>query len=105
MKEECCLITTACDNEENAEEIRNSLLEKRLASCVQFIKINSSYYWDGGIQNSNEILLQIKSKKKLYKEIEKEILELHNYEVPEIAMYDLIDGYSEFLKWINKETK
>ena len=47
----------------------------------------------------------MKTKKSLFKEIEKRIKELHNYEVPEIAMIDIKDGSKEFLDWIEKETK
>lgn len=100
-----CIITTTCDDEKNAKEIANILLERRLVSCVQFIDINSSYHWKGKIESATEILLQLKSKKHLYKEIEKEILTLHNYETPQIIMYDIVNGYSEYIKWIDDETK
>jgi uncharacterized protein involved in tolerance to divalent cations len=47
----------------------------------------------------------MKSKKDLYKKIEKVILDNHSYETPQIVDYDIVDGYSEYLKWIDNETK
>ena len=47
----------------------------------------------------------MKSKKSLYKEVEKEILKIHSYEIPQIIMYDIQDGYKEYLDWIEAETK
>jgi periplasmic divalent cation tolerance protein len=104
MENKYCLITTTFDDRKIAEKIINSLLDKKLVSCVQLSNINSSYIWKGKIENNDEILLQMKTKKKLYKKIEEEILSIHNYEVPQILMYDITDGYSQYLKWIEKET-
>ena len=47
----------------------------------------------------------MKTKKDLYKEVEKEILNHHSYEVPEIISYDITNGYSKYLNWIEDETK
>lgn len=47
----------------------------------------------------------MKTKKILYSDVEKAILENHSYEVPQIVAYDISMGYSEYLKWIDKETK
>ena len=47
----------------------------------------------------------MKTKKVLYSDVEKVILENHSYEVPQIVAYDIDMGYSEYLKWINEETK
>ena len=47
----------------------------------------------------------MKTKESLYNEIEKEILENHPYEVPEIVMTEIQDGYYEYLNWIKEETK
>lgn len=99
------MITTTFDNKDEANKIIDLLLEKRLVSCCQLSNITSSYHWKGQIERKNELLLQMKSKKELYKEIEKNILDNHSYETPQIVMYDIIDGYDGYLKWIEEETK
>ena len=47
----------------------------------------------------------MKSKKELYNQIEKIILENHSYEIPQLVAYDIIDGYKRYLNWIGEETK
>ena len=100
-----CLITTTFENKEEANKISEILLKKRLVSCSQISSITSSYHWKGKIEHEEEFLLQMKSKTSLYKEIESEILKYHSYEAPQIIMYEIKDGYSEYLKWIDDETK
>ena len=106
MEEESsyCIITTAFDDKENAENTIKALIEERLV-CAHTINIQSMYWWDGKIENHPEYFVQMKTKKSLFKEVEKRIKELHNYDVPEIAMIDIKDGSKEFLDWIDKETK
>ena len=63
------MITTTFDNKEEANKIIELLLEKRLVSCCQLSNITSSYHWKGKIEHADELLLQMKSKKELFKEI------------------------------------
>ena len=99
------VITTTFDNKIEAEKIIELLLNERLVSCCQLIDITSSYHWKGRIEKADEYLLQMKSKKELYKEVEKTILNNHSYETPQIVAYDIIYGYDEYLKWIGDETR
>lgn len=105
MNKEYIMITTTFDNKEEANRIIERLLEKRLVSCCQLSNITSSYHWKGNIEHTEEFLLQMKSKKSLYKEIEEEILKLHSYETPQLITYDIVDGYKSYLDWIESETK
>lgn len=99
------MITTTFDNKEEANKIIELLLEKRLVSCCQLSNITSSYHWKGTIEHTEEYLLQMKSKKELYKEIETVIVDNHSYETPQIIAYDIVDGYKGYLEWIEEETK
>ena len=98
------MITTACLSKENANLISETLLEKHLISCAQISTIESAYHWQGKIEHHTEYLIQMKTVKYNYDEIEKEIKNIHTYEVPEIAAYDIILGEETFLKWISEET-
>ena len=99
------MITTTFDNREEANKIAELLLEKRLVSCCQLSNITSSYHWKGKIEHADEFLLQMKSKKVLFKEVEKAILENHSYETPQLIAYDIVEGYQGYLDWIEEETK
>ena len=65
------IITTTFDNKDEANKIIDLLLNERLVSCCQLSNITSSYQWKGKIEKAEEYLLQMKSKKELYKEVEK----------------------------------
>lgn len=105
MDNKYIIITTTFENKEEANKIIEILLEERLVSCCQLSNIESSYQWKGKIEHTNELLLQMKSKKELFKEIEKVILENHSYETPQLVAYDIVDGFKEYLDWIGEETK
>lgn len=100
-----CIVTTAIDNEVIADKIIDELLRKRLVSSVQKREIMSSYWWNGKIEKSKEFLLQMKTKKILYKEVEAEIRKIHTYEIPEIFSVDMENGIKCYLDWIEEETK
>ena len=99
-----CIVSTTTDTKENADAISSNLLHKRLIACAQRTTTQSSYRWQGKIIESDEILLQMKTKKSLFNYIKKEIETLHTYDVPEIIMIPLLDANEFYLQWIEKET-
>ncbi len=99
-----CIVSTTTDTTENADTISQTLLEKKLIACAQRTTTQSAYRWKEKIIESDEILLQMKTKKSLFEHIKKEIEALHTYEVPEIIMIPLLDANDFYLQWIDKET-
>lgn len=102
MEEKYCIVITTCDNENIKDKIINNLLEKKLAACIQVSKVDSHYFWKGKIENTNEFLLNIKTKQDFYCDVEKCILENHSYETPEIILIPIEKGYNDYLKWIEE---
>lgn len=97
-------VLTTVDSKERAEEITKRLLEERLAACIQIIgPIVSFYWWRQKIETSQEWICLIKTESAKYKDIEKMIKELHNYETPEIIAIPITTGYSRYLEWISSE--
>jgi periplasmic divalent cation tolerance protein len=101
---EYCIISTTTDSKENADAITQILLEKKLIACAQSTTIQSAYHWQGQIIKSEEILLQMKTKKALFKKIQTEIEHLHTYDVPEIIMVPLVGANTLYLQWIEEVT-
>jgi len=99
-----CIVNTTTDTKENADTISKTLLERQLVACAQCTTTQSSYRWQGKIIESDEILLQMKTKKSLFEHIKKEIESIHTYDVPEIIMIPLLDANEFYLQWIEKET-
>ena len=63
-------LKTAIDNLEIAKEITKALLEKKLVCSVQQKEITSTWWWNNELESSKEYLLEMKTKKTLYKEVE-----------------------------------
>ena len=95
-------ISTTTDTKEEAERISRQLLEAKLAACVQiFGPVSSSYWWKNKIEQSDEWLCLIKTRKKLFDEVEKTISSIHSYETPEIIATPIIAGSKEYFDWID----
>jgi len=101
---EYCIITTTTDSKENAETIIQFLVENKLVACVQSTNVQSTYYWGGSITESEEILLQMKTKRSLYDKVQAHIEHLHAYDVPEIIMVPLAGANRSYLQWIEEVT-
>ena len=95
-------IMTTTNNREEAERIASSLVDKHLVACVQIIgPMTSIYRWQGKVENTMEWLCHIKTTQEMYNSVEKEILSLHSYEVPEIIALPIIQGLEKYLQWID----
>ena len=104
MSEELLVLTTVPDKE-TAEKISLHLVEKRLAACVTQTAANKSvYWWQGKITQDNEHILFIKTQAKRYSELEKTLVTVHPYEVPEVLAIPLIRGFGKYLDWLKEET-
>ncbi|MCX5816420.1 MAG: divalent-cation tolerance protein CutA [Proteobacteria bacterium] len=104
MSEIIKIIITA-DSKETAEKIGRDLVGRRLASCAQISgPIKSIYWWKGKIEAAEEWVCTLKSRKGLYKTIEREIRVLHPYELPQIIAIDIPHVLPEYADWIQNET-
>ena len=93
-------------NDTVAENIANVVLTQRVAACVNIIpQIRSIYLWKGKIEDERELLLIIKSKRELFEELARCIKELHPYEVPEVIALPIIEGNTDYLNWIDSNTR
>ncbi len=99
------MVLVTASSEEEAKKIAFSLVEKKAAACVNLVKdIESIYRWKGRISDEKEVLLVIKTRKKLYKTVEEEVKRLHSYQVPEIIALPVSAGSKDYLYWMDSET-
>lgn len=98
------IVLTTFENEKQAEPVINEIIKNKLAACIQEIKIKSHYIWKDELCHDDEILVLIKTRKEVYPELEKKLLELHPFETPEILMVDAEKGSKAYLAWIDEQT-
>jgi periplasmic divalent cation tolerance protein len=97
-------VTTTTEKREDAERIARSLVEARLAACVQIVgPITSIYRWKGKIEAADEWLCLIKSREENYGAVEQAIRSLHPYETPEIVAAPVTAGSRDYLGWLRSE--
>ena len=97
------LITAASEDE--AERIACSLVEERLAACVNIVgPIRSVYRWEGKVQNERELLLIVKTRTEALPRLQTRITELHSYDTPEIIALPITAGSEPYLRWLESST-
>ena len=94
------IYVTASDEGE-AKRIARSLLESKLIACANIFPIKSMYWWEGKIEEAQEVGMILKSKAEKFKELRKKIKEIHSYEIPCICAFSVDDGLKEYLNWID----
>ncbi|MGK7938960.1 MAG: divalent-cation tolerance protein CutA [Crocosphaera sp.] len=104
MSSEFIVILTTTSRQEDAKAIAQTLLERKLAGCVQIIgPITSHYYWQDELCQDDEWICLIKSHQRNYETIETTIQEIHFYEVPEIISLPIVEGSDSYLSWLNQQ--
>src|SRR5438874_13390226 len=98
MAEEALLVLSTFPDLESARRVGRTLVEEKLAACVNIMpQIESIYRWQGNVETSGEALALIKTTIGKYRQLEERIRALHSYEVPEIVALRLHDGLPDYL--------
>ncbi len=99
------VVFITASNEDEAVKIARTLVEVRLAGCVNIIKnIRSIYSWQGKIEDEAEVFMILKTQRPLFDAIMKQVKQLHSYTVPEIIAIPIIEGSEDYLKWLSEVT-
>lgn len=98
-------VVTTTETREAAEQIARTLVEKRLAACVQIDgPITSVYRWQGQVEEASEWRCVIKSRSTLFDDIVGAIREMHSYEVPEIVATQIAFLDEAYRQWLGEAT-
>lgn len=95
-----------CPDRDAADRIARTLVDERLAACVNALPgVTSTYRWQGEVQQDNEFLLLIKSTPERAAAMLDRILELHPYDVPEVLTLPVATGLPAYLHWVGENTR
>jgi periplasmic divalent cation tolerance protein len=93
------VMTTA--PEEEAETLARTLVEERLAACVNVHPpMTSLYWWKGTLERDEESQLVIKTTRARLEALAARIHELHSYEMPELLIVPVAWGSEGYLDWV-----
>lgn len=96
---------STCPDRACADSIARTLVEEGLAACVNIVDgMSSIYRWQGKLETAQESMLLIKTTRETGKLLEKRLVSLHPYELPEIISVPIQAGFTPYLDWITKNT-
>ncbi|HXZ13353.1 MAG TPA: divalent-cation tolerance protein CutA [Candidatus Sulfotelmatobacter sp.] len=96
------VVLVTCGSAKEARRIARALVEERLAACGNILEapVRSIYRWKGKVEAAGEFLLVIKSSRKRFAALEREVKRLHSYDVPDIIALPIVMGSSDYLRWV-----
>ncbi len=100
------LVYITTSGKKESKKIGRTIVEERLAGCVNIIStIESLYWWKGEIEEDNESILIAKTKVSNIENIIKRVKEIHSYENPAILAIPIINGSKEYLDYLDDEIR
>ena len=97
----CWIALTTLANREQGERLAGTLVEERLAACVNVLgPVASIYRWEGKVARDEEVLLLIKTTAAGVAPLQTRVLELHPYDTPEFLAFEAGAGAAGYLGWV-----
>jgi periplasmic divalent cation tolerance protein len=101
MHDVVLVLTTFPIDPDEANAFARTLVEERLAACVNVHSaVTSIYRWEEAIEEAVERQLTIKTTTARLEALKARIKELHPYDVPEILVVPIAGGGEEYLRWV-----
>jgi periplasmic divalent cation tolerance protein len=101
---EVASIATTVATAEDARRLARSLVERRLAACVQIdAGLTSVYRWDGKLCEEPELRLTIKTTPDRVAEVEHVVRTEHPYQLPQFIV-SVMRPSEAYGRWVKGET-
>lgn len=99
------IVLTTLGGDADAAALARTLVEERLAACVNILPpMTSIYRWQGAVEQEREQQLVIKTAVHRIAALEARLRELHPYAVPEFLVIRADGGSDAYLTWLVAET-
>jgi len=103
MSQLILILTTLPDD--RADAIARTLVDERLAACVNVhAPMRSTYRWKGIVERDAERQIVIKTTSDRRAALEARLRELHPYELPEFVVLNA-DASAAYARWVGDETR
>jgi len=98
------VVVTSLPNMEAAQSLARSLVEEKIAACVQLSNgIQSIYRWEGKVCEESEVLLSAKTTANQWPTISSFIQKNHPYDLPEILAFTPEQYSEQYGAWVSSE--
>ena len=86
---------------EEAVRIGRSVVEERLAACINILgTVRSIYRWQGGLEQAEETAAILKTTSDQADRLIARIAALHSYDVPCIVTWPVEQLFSPYAQWV-----
>lgn len=93
-------------NRDVALALARTVVDERLAACVNIVGgVTSVYRWEGAVQQDEEVLMVLKTAADRRAALQARLLALHPYSVPEFVVLDTTDVSAPYLEWLVGQTR
>jgi periplasmic divalent cation tolerance protein len=96
------IVLVTCGSMSEARKLARHVVKNRLAACANVMAspVQSIYWWKGRVERAREVLMILKTSARRLAELEREVLRLHSYDVPEFIVVPISAGSREYLAWL-----
>ena len=100
------IVLTTIGADADGDALARTLVEERLAACVNVLPpMRSVYRWKGEVQADAERQLIIKTKAERVEALQARLSQLHPYELPEFLIVPCGGGSEGYLAWIGESVE
>ena len=100
------LVYITASSEKEALVISKTLVSERLAASVNiFNSVRSLYWWEGKIQDEQEVVIVAKTRSGLVEKLTERVISIHGYTCPCVLSIPIEKGHAFFLDWIEAVTQ
>jgi periplasmic divalent cation tolerance protein len=95
------LVLCTFSDADTAASVTRTLVEEKLVACGNIIPgVRSIYFWEGKMEDTSEVLVLFKTASSAYARLEKRLLKLHSYGMPEILAFEAGGAAKAYAAWV-----
>ncbi len=73
-------------------------------ACANIMAPHQSvYWWDGKVEQGEEVAVIFKTREDLFEAVKDKIVELHSYDCPCVVAWPVTKGHAPYLEWVEGE--
>ena len=105
MTEEIVVVLTTFPLDRDAQSFARTLVDERLAACVNVLPpMMSIYRWKDAVESADEQQLVMKTTANRLEDLKARLKSLHPYELPEFVVIP-VEGSHDYLAWVAESTR
>jgi len=89
------------EKKEDAQALAGALLDKKLIACANIFPITSAFWWQGAVQNEEEWVSIVKTRRDRWDRLREEVGRMHPFDVPCIMKIE-VEANEDYERWIHE---